>query len=150
MLLIQKGTSANLSDLGGLTQFGARLETLLPGEQSSDRHWHESEDELMLVVAGELTVIDNEGSHVLSPGDAAAWKAGVPDAHQAVNRSSAPCTYLICGTRVERDVVHYPDLGQTLYIDGTDWRLVDAGGAVVRSGREAAADDSRSTPLLPE
>ena len=32
-----------LSDAGGLTQFGAYIETLAPGRQSSQLHWHEKE-----------------------------------------------------------------------------------------------------------
>jgi uncharacterized cupin superfamily protein len=32
-------------DAGGLTQFGAHVETLQPGSRSSERHWHEVEDE---------------------------------------------------------------------------------------------------------
>ena len=78
----------------------------------------------------------NDGEHVLGPGDAACWPAGSANAHHVLNRSDAPCTYLICGTRVPRDVVHYPELGRTLYIDGPAWRLVDADGTLLKEGVE--------------
>ncbi len=125
------------SDAGGLTQFGAYTETLQPGSRSSERHWHEEEDEFLYVVSGEATVIEDDGAHVLYPHDAACWKAGTPNAHRVVNRSDAPCTYLIFGTRVARDVVHYPDAGkvQRDFEDGT-WRLERTDdGALIKGGK---------------
>ena len=123
------------SDAGGLTQLGAYLETLQPGSRSSERHWHEKEDEFLLVLSGELTIVENDGEHVLAPGDAACWPAGAPNAHFAINRSSAPCSYVIVGTRLTHDVCHYPDLGRTLYTEGETWRLVGEDGAVIKSGK---------------
>lgn len=123
------------SDAGGLTQYGAYLETLQPGSRSSERHWHEKEDELLFVVDGEVTVVENDGEHVLRPGDAACWPAGAANAHHAVNRSGAPCSYLIVGTRLTHDVCHYPDVGRVLHTEGDRWRLVAADGTVLKSGR---------------
>ena len=127
--------SLRYSDAGALTQFGAYVETLQPGSQSSERHWHEKEDELVYVIAGEVTVIEDDGPHVLHPGDAACWPAGRANAHTVVNRSGAPCTYLIMGTRLTHDVCHYPDVGRTLYTEGESWRLVSADGSILKSGR---------------
>lgn len=104
-----------LSDSGGLTQFGAFVETLAPGAFSSDRHWHEAEDEFLYVLAGEATVIEDDGAHVLHPGDAACWKAGVANGHHVQNRSAAPCSYLVVGTRAASDRVHYSDIDK-LYV----------------------------------
>ena len=127
----------HLSDTGGLTQFGAHLQTLQPGSRSSDRHWHEEEDELLYVVSGEATVIENDGAHTLGPGDAACWPAGAANAHQVVNRSGAPCTYLIFGSRAIPDIVHYPDRGDVLYAfeDGS-WRLQRIDGTLVKEGKD--------------
>jgi uncharacterized cupin superfamily protein len=76
------------------------------------------------------TVIEDDGPHTLHPGDAACWLAGTATAHQVVNRSGAPCSYLILGSGAVPDVVHYPDREEVLYAfeDGT-WRLqrTDAG-----------------------
>jgi uncharacterized cupin superfamily protein len=128
-------TSARLSEEGGLTQFGAYVETLEPGARSSDRHWHAREDEFLYVLTGEATVIEDDGAHLLLPGDAACWPAGTANAHHVVNRSAAPCSYLIVGTRVSHDVCHYPDSGRTLHTEGGTWRLEDAEGRTIRSGR---------------
>lgn len=125
-----------ISDFGGLTQFGVHVHTLEPGWHASHRHWHEAEDELLFMLEGEATVVDHDGEHTLRPGDAACWPAGKPNAHRVLNRSKARCSYLICGTRVDRDTVHYPDLGQTLHIDGKSWKIVDAHGEVLKQGVE--------------
>jgi uncharacterized cupin superfamily protein len=127
----------HLSDEGGLTQFGAHVHTLQPGSRSSDRHWHEEEDEFLYVVSGEATVIEDDGAHTLRPGDAACWPAGVANAHQVVNRSGTPCSYLIPGSRAIPDVVHYPDRGDVLYAfeDGS-WRLQRNDGTLIKEGRD--------------
>jgi uncharacterized cupin superfamily protein len=128
-------TARRISDEGGVTQFGAYVVTLAPGARSSERHWHEKEDEFMFVLAGEVTVLENDGAHVLGPGDAACWPAGSDNAHSVVNRSDAPCSFLVAGTRVTHDVCHYPDVKRVLHTEGDTWRLVDEAGAVLKSGR---------------
>lgn len=55
------------SDAGGLTQFGAYVETLRPGSRSSERHWHEEEDEFLYLLSGVATLIENDGEHELQP-----------------------------------------------------------------------------------
>ena len=122
------------SEAGALTQFGAYVETLQPGSRSSDRHWHEEEDEFLFVLSGEATVIEEDGAHVLRPGDAACWPARTANGHQVLNRSSAPCSYLIVGTRAARDVVHYPDRDEVLYNEGDKWRLLRTDGTLLKSG----------------
>lgn len=124
------------SDAGGITQYGGYVETLQPGARSSDRHWHEKEDEFLYVLSGEVTVTENDGDQVLAPGDAACWPAGVPNGHCVSNRSNAACSYLIVGTRPSDDVCHYPDLRRTLYTEGESWRIEDADGRVLKSGRD--------------
>ena len=51
--------------------------TLKPGAASSQRHWHENEDEFVYVLEGEVVLCEDNGETVLKPGDAAGWKAGV-------------------------------------------------------------------------
>ena len=127
--------TASFSDSSGITQYGAYLQTLQPGARTSTRHWHEREDEFLYVLSGRATVVENDGRHVLEPGDAACWPAGVPNAHHVLNESAEPCSYLIVGTRVTHDVCHYPDVGKTLYTEGDVWRVEDAAGTVLKSGR---------------
>jgi len=126
--------SLRYSQVGGLTQFGAYVETLQPGSRTGERHWHEEEDEFIYVLSGEVTVVENDGAHALHPGDAACWPAGTANGHHVLNRSTAPCTYLIVGTRAPRDVVHYPDVEQVLYNEGDRWRLLRTDGTLLKSG----------------
>jgi uncharacterized cupin superfamily protein len=98
-----------LGGAGGLTQFGVSLQRLMPGAKSSIRHWHEHVDEFLFVVSGEATVTEDDGPHVLQPGDCACWPAGVPNGHTVANRSARPCTVLVVGCRIGDDSGHYVD-----------------------------------------
>ncbi len=49
-----------LGNAAGLDQFGVNLTTLKPGAASALRHWHEKEDELVYVLEGELTLIEDD------------------------------------------------------------------------------------------
>jgi uncharacterized cupin superfamily protein len=99
-----------LGNVVGLDQFGVNLTRLKPAAQSSQRHWHETEDELVYVLEGELVLCENDGETVLKPGDAAGWKAGVANGHCLVNRSSRDAVYLEIGSRKPRDRAEYPDI----------------------------------------
>lgn len=99
-----------LGDAGGLTQFGVNLTTLDPGAISALRHWHANEDEFVYILEGEVTLVTEKGEELLGPGMAVTFPAGEPNAHQLVNRSSAPVTYLEVGTRAAEDEATYPDV----------------------------------------
>lgn len=99
-----------LGDAGGLTQFGVNLTRLEPGSASAQRHWHEKEDEFVFIVAGEVVLIEDEGETVLKAGDAAAFKASVPNGHHLVNRSGADALYFEIGTRNPNERGEYPDI----------------------------------------
>lgn len=117
-----------LSEAGGLTQFGAFVETLNAGATSSQRHWHENEDEFLYMLSGELVLVEDDGEHILRPGDAGTWKAGVANGHHLHNRSDAPATYLMVGTRAEKDICHYPDIDLVFLSDGNDHRFTHKDG----------------------
>ncbi|MEM8793285.1 MAG: cupin domain-containing protein [Pseudomonadota bacterium] len=104
------GPSAEISlgDLVGLSQFGARLKRLPPGSRTSHRHWHETEDEFVFVVSGELVLVEDTET-VLIAGDAAGWQAGQPIGHCIENRSVHEAVLLVVGTRVNSRTIHYPD-----------------------------------------
>ena len=97
-----------LSDPGGLTQFGAFLEELPPGSSSGHRHWHEAEDEMVYLLQGHAVLVE-DAETLLGPGDCASWPAGTAIGHRLDNRSDLPVRYLVVGTRLERDVIHYTD-----------------------------------------
>jgi uncharacterized cupin superfamily protein len=97
-----------LGDQVGIARFGVHLERLPPGSRSSHRHWHETEDEFIFVLSGELVLVEDEEA-ILAAGDAAAWAAGAPVGHCLENRSSGDAVYLTVGSRSSTGTVHYPD-----------------------------------------
>jgi uncharacterized cupin superfamily protein len=99
-----------LGNAVGLDQFGVNLTRLPPGTQSSQRHWHASEDEFVYVLEGELVLCETDGETVLKAGDAAGWKAGTDNGHCLINRSQHDALYLEVGTRKVHDRVVYPDI----------------------------------------
>ena len=99
-----------LGNAAGLDQFGVNLTRVPPGEQSSQRHWHQSEDEFVYVLEGELVLIENDGETVLKAGDAAGWKAGTDNGHCLINRTSRDAVFIEIGTRAKHEQANYPDI----------------------------------------
>lgn len=116
-----------LSDPGGLTQYGAFIEELPPGSRSGFRHWHETEDEMIYMLAGSVILIEDQETP-LNPGDCAAWPAGQRIGHCLENRSDVPARYLVIGTRNQTDTFHYPDDDLITHKDGTARRHTHADG----------------------
>ena len=110
-----------LGDALGLTMVGVNLTTLMPGRESSMRHWHTHEDELIYVLEGEVTLVTDAGEQTLGAGHCAGFAAGTRDGHQFVNRSDRPAVYLEISNRDPADEAHYPDID-----------LLYAGGAFTR------------------
>jgi uncharacterized cupin superfamily protein len=104
-------TWRKLGDAADLTDFGVNLVRLAPGKWSSQRHWHTHEDELVYLLAGEVVLVEDDGEHVLKPGDCAAWKAGSANGHCLQNHSGHDAVYLEIGSRrPEVDACDYPDI----------------------------------------
>src|SRR5262245_30300660 len=91
---VQGRARKRLGRAGGLTQFGVNICTLKPGAASSQRHWHEKEDELVYVLEGEVVLCEDGGETVLRAGEAAAWKAGLTDGHWLVKCSNGGTIYI--------------------------------------------------------
>ena len=115
-----------LAPAAGLEDFGASHVTLEPGGISSQRHWHEGEDELVVMLEGEAVLIEDGGETVLRAGDVAAFAKGVPDGHHLVNRSDAPCVFVAVG-RVAVTDCHYPDVD--MHLDAASGRFMRKDGS---------------------
>jgi uncharacterized cupin superfamily protein len=98
-----------IAPAAGIEDFGVSHVVLEPGGISSQRHWHEGEDELVLILAGEAVLVEDESESAMRPGDIAAFPKGVANGHHLVNRSDAPCTFVAIGRAAETDC-HYPDI----------------------------------------
>lgn len=95
----------------GLSQFGVSRVELPPGAWSTQRHWHKTNDEAVIVISGELTLVTDEGEEVLGPGDCVGFRMNNPDAHHLQNRGSEPAVYFDIGGRDMYDVSTFPDAG---------------------------------------
>jgi uncharacterized cupin superfamily protein len=118
-----------LGNAVGLTQFGVNLTRLRPGAASALRHWHQHEDEFVYLLGGELVLIEDDGETVLRPGDAAGFKAGVPNGHCLVNRTGRDAVYLEIGTRSAAERATYPDHDLVLDRDANGARFSRRSGA---------------------
>ena len=99
-----------LGDPLGLTKIGVNLTTLMPGKESSMRHYHSREDELVYVLEGEVVLRTDAGEQTLRAGQVAGFPAGRRDGHQLVNRGSVPARYLEISNRDPSDTAEYPDV----------------------------------------
>jgi len=117
-----------LARAAGLTQFGVNICTLKPGAASSQRHWHENEDELVFVLEGEVVLREDNGETILKPGDAAAWKAGVANGHCLINRANHDAVFIEVGTRAATERAHYSDIDMKVERDGKTMRYTKKNG----------------------
>lgn len=113
-----------LGDALGLTKIGVNVTTLPPGKESSMRHWHTREDELVYILEGEVVLRTDSGEQTLSAGMAAGFPAGKPDGHQLINRSALPARYLEISNRDPDDGATYPDEEVDLALERKDGALV--------------------------
>ena len=111
----QGRTSWPLTKAFGLKQFGVNRVELAPGAWSTQRHWHRSNDEAVVVVAGELVLVTDDGEEVLGPGDCVGFKAGEANAHHLQNRSDRPAVFFDIGGRDNWDVSTFTEAGFEAY-----------------------------------
>jgi uncharacterized cupin superfamily protein len=72
----------------GLSDFGVTHVRLEPGAWSSQRHWHANHDEFVVIVVGDVVLIDDDGEHPMTAGDCAAFPQGDGNGHCLVNRGA--------------------------------------------------------------
>jgi uncharacterized cupin superfamily protein len=115
-----------LAPAARLEDFGVSHVTLEPGGISSQRHWHEGEDEFVVMISGEAVLIEDEGETVMRPGDCAAFPKGVASGHHLINRSDAPCVFIAVG-KVALTECHYPDVD--MHLDSASGRFTHKDGS---------------------
>jgi len=86
-----------LAPASGLTDFGVSHVVLKPGAWSSQRHWHDGEDEFLVMLSGEAVLVEDDGRTVLRPGDCCAWPKGSTNGHHLINESAADCAFIVVG-----------------------------------------------------
>jgi uncharacterized cupin superfamily protein len=114
-----------VAQAAGLSDFGVNHVTLKPGGISSQRHWHEEEDEFVLMLEGEAVLVEEGEETVMRAGDCAVFPKGVPNGHHLINRSERDCAFIAVG-RPPTGYCHYPDID--LKVDGNSGRFVHRDG----------------------
>ena len=94
----RKRRRVKLGDAAGLTQFGVSQVTLKPGAWSSQRHWHDDEDEFLVMISGEAVLVEDYERTTLRPGDCAAFPAGEKNGHHLRNESDSDCVFVVVGS----------------------------------------------------
>ena len=117
-----------LAPAAGIADFGVSHVVLEPGGISSQRHWHEGEDEFVVMLAGEAVLVEEGGETVLRPGDCAAFPKAVANGHHLVNRSNSDAVYLEIGTRAAAERGHYPDVDLVFERDQNGMRFLHKSG----------------------
>jgi uncharacterized cupin superfamily protein len=99
----------------GLVDFGVSHVTLKPGAWSGQRHWHEGEDEFVVMVVGEAVLVDDRGRTPLKAGDCIAYPKGNANGHHIVNETAEDVVFVVVGA-ASKSACHYPDID--LLLDG--------------------------------
>jgi len=106
-----------VAEAAGLTELGARHVVLAPGAWTSQRHWHEGEDELLVMLTGRAVLVEDDGEMDLGPGDIAAWPKGVRNGHHLINRSDDPCRF-VCNSPGRQESGAYSAIDMMWTADG--------------------------------
>ncbi len=107
-----------LAPPSGLSYFAASHVVLKPGAWSSQRHWHDDEDEMVVMISGEAVLIEDDGETVLRAGDIATFPAGVENGHHLQNRTDTDCVFVAIGAGPRAAGGVYSDIDMTFGPDG--------------------------------
>jgi uncharacterized cupin superfamily protein len=109
----------------GLSKIGVNQTTLPPGKESSMRHFHSHNDELVYVLEGEVVLRTSAGEQLLGAGTCAGFPAGSTDGHQLLNRSGQNAVYLEISNRDPEDDATYTDPDVDVL-----WSKLPSGGVI--------------------
>lgn len=107
----------SLAKAAGLSDFEANHVTLDAGVWSSQRHWHEGEDELLVMVSGTAALVDDAGETALAAGDCVAFPKNDGNGHHLIGGAGG-CSFVVVGV-AETTTCHYSDI-DLLFEPGAD------------------------------
>ncbi|GKY87958.1 cupin domain-containing protein [Sinisalibacter aestuarii] len=125
---------ASLTQALGAKKLGVSLAVVPPGKRAWPKHAHHVNEEMMLILDGEGRYHCGDESAPVRTGDLISAPPGDGStAHQLENTSDAPLRYLTFSTRLEPELVEYPNSGKigiTSYAghDGPHVRLLVPAG----------------------
>lgn len=98
-----------LADLAGARALGASWYEIPPGRAPYPYHYHCVNEEAMYVLEGEGQVRIGGDTVAIRPGDWVSFPVGPATAHQVINSGTTPLRFLALSTKLNADVVGYPD-----------------------------------------
>lgn len=107
---------AEFASLGkgiGARKLGVSMAIVPPGKRAFPKHAHHVNEEMMFILEGTGTYHCGTESGPITAGDIISAPPGNGStAHQIENTSNAPLKYLTFSTKLEPEVVEYPDSGK--------------------------------------
>ena len=101
---VGRGAGASLTGLG--------VYELEPGAATWPYHFELTEEEWLIVIAGEVTLRTPDGERVLRAGDAACFPIGAAGAHAVRNAGSVTARFAMPSTSASHGATVYPDSGK--------------------------------------
>jgi uncharacterized cupin superfamily protein len=102
-------SGASVGRQAGSRALGASLYEMPPGEAICPYHWHEANEEMLIVLSGRPRVRTPDGWRQLGPGEVVAFPRGKEGAHQVDNQGSDVARVLMISEMNTPEVVLYPD-----------------------------------------
>lgn len=107
------GEFASLGSQIGARKLGVSVAVVPPGKRAFPKHAHHVNEEMMFILEGTGTYHCGDQSAPIQAGDLIAAPPGDGStAHQIENTSDAPLRYLTFSTKLEPEVLEYPDSGK--------------------------------------
>lgn len=113
----------------GAIDLGCTLFEVDPGAQAAPYHVHHGNEELLIVLEGELELRTPSGKRRLSRGAVAAFPAGPDGAHRVRNVSNARARYVMVSTMRFPEIAEQLDTGTILAMRGPSDGWAWAAGA---------------------
>jgi uncharacterized cupin superfamily protein len=107
---------APIADRVGARKLGYGSWIVPPRRASVPYHYHLVNEELAIVLGGEVWIRLDGRFHPLADGNVVAMPPGADSAHQFLNFSDRPAHMLLASTKIPREVVGYPDSGKRAYV----------------------------------
>lgn len=101
-------------------KLGVSVDTVAPGMRSCSYHFHQAQEEMVVVIGGSGTLRVAGSMLPIRTGDVIVIPAGPAYPYQIIKPSDAPLQYLSISTRETPEICEYPDSGKFSAFASTD------------------------------
>jgi uncharacterized cupin superfamily protein len=111
---------ARMADVGrtlGSQSIGLTIQTVAPGCRSSRRHKHVFQEEILIVMAGQGSLLHDGEKIAVSAGDCFCYRPDDPEIHTFENTGTTDLVIWAFGNRFVHEVCLYPDEG-VAFVEG--------------------------------